>query len=232
MATTLRCLGGGVATAIALPAPAADAQATTAERTVSAEMYLQPENGGVRRWRVDFGDALPLLKRPATGADLVSSAPDGSVLANLGCTEIADQVWCTVRPFRGGARGFVLADHLVPATGPDGIAPMGKDDSRRRAGQRDFDASGELPCAQEQGQALGLCSAEVARGEGGDATIVVTFPNGFKRKLYFVHGEFVSASATMSGVGRDTEWSLQNGLHLIRVDDQRYEVPDALVFRE
>ena len=36
----------------------------------------------------------------------------------------------------------------------------------------------------------------------------------------------------MSGVGTDTEWRRESGLHVIRVDDQRYELPDALVFKD
>lgn len=107
---------------------------------------------------------------------------------------------------------------------------MGRDDSKARARRRDYDARGEVACAQEQGQQLGRCGAAVTRGTGGDAAVVVTFPNGFARTLYFVHGEFVSASATMSGVGRDTAWRLDGGLHVIRVDDQRYELTDVLVF--
>ena len=107
---------------------------------------------------------------------------------------------------------------------------MGTDDSKRRAGKGDFDTKGEIPCAQERGQPMGRCRAAVARSGGGDATVVVTFPNGFARRLYFVHGEFVRASATMSGVGTDADWRLENELHFVRVDDQRYELPDAMVF--
>ena len=119
---------------------------------------------------------------------------------------------------------------LEPAQGPDGVIPTGVDDSKRRARKRDFDATGVIPCAQERGQVLGECTAEVARGNGRDATVVVTFPNGFARSLYFVHGEFVSASSTMSGSGVDTDWRIESGLHDIRVDDQRYELPDILIF--
>ncbi|MEO1115984.1 MAG: hypothetical protein AAFY05_26820 [Pseudomonadota bacterium] len=104
------------------------------------------------------------------------------------------------------------------------------DDSRERAGRREFDAEAEIPCAQEQGQALGTCDAAVSRGVGGDATVVVTFQNGFARKLYFVHGEFVKASATMSGVGTDMDWRLESEVHVVRVDDQRFELPDRFIF--
>ena len=86
-----------------------------------------------------------------------------------------------------------------------------------------------IACAQEQGEALGECEASLERGGTYDLTVTATFPNGFSRKLYFNGGAFVRANATMSGVGRDTDWQIKEGLHLIRVDDQRYEIPYALI---
>ena len=59
--------------------------------------------------------------------------------------------------------------------------------------------------------------------------MTVVFANGFKRGLFFVDGKFWKASVTMSGVGTDTDWSLKDGMHIIRVDGQRYEVPDTLI---
>lgn len=61
---------------------------------------------------------------------------------------------------------------------------------------------------------------------------MVTFPNGFSRTLFFVGGEFASANATMSGSGSDTDQRIEDGLHLVRVDDQRYELPATFVFGE
>ena len=197
---------------------------------MDAAFYRAPEDGGVRRWRTKPGGGLRLFQSPSETAAEIAVAPEGAVFVNLGCAETSGRMWCEVRPFRGGARGFALAARLAPAEGPDGVTPVGVDDSKKRARKRDFDAKGEIACAQEQGQALGKCGAGIARGDGGDATVVATFANGFKRQLYFRHGEFVSASATMSGAGKDTDWRLEDGVHHIRVDDQRYELPDALVF--
>ena len=45
-----------------------------------------------------------------------------------------------------------------------------------------------------------------------------------------MQGEFVSANATMSGSGSNTDRRIEGGLHVIRVDDQRYELPAAFVF--
>ncbi|MGF1551870.1 MAG: hypothetical protein ACFBWO_05115 [Paracoccaceae bacterium] len=190
------------------------------------------EDGGPRRWAVTAEDGLGLRDAPAADAAVVSAVPKGAVLSNLGCAAREDRVWCEVRPFRGGARGFAPAASLRPAAGPDGTVPMGPDDSARRARGRDFDARGEVRCAQEVGEALGPCAAGVARGGGGDASVVVRFPSGFARTLFFVHGAFVSGDATMSGVGTDTDWRVEDGAHVVRVDDQRFVLPGAFVFGE
>lgn len=192
--------------------------------------YRAPSDGGVRRWRVTPGGDVAIRASSSPRARIVSTVVEGAVLSNMGCSSVDGDLWCDVRPFRGGPRGFVPAARLAPATGPDGLVPMGQDTSRTRALKRKFDASTNVPCAQEKGQSLGNCSAGVARGDGGDATVAVRFANGFSRRLYFIHGEFVSASTTMSGAGRDVDWRLENGTHMIRVDDQRFELPDAFVF--
>ena len=101
-------------------------------------------------------------------------------------------------------------------------------DTASRVKRGDFDARAGIPCAQERGEALGLCDAGVVRADGG-ATVVVTFPNGFARTLRFAGSRFDRANPTMSGTGRDTDWTLRNGVHRIRVDDQRFELPDAFV---
>ncbi|MEO1463491.1 MAG: SH3 domain-containing protein [Pseudomonadota bacterium] len=188
-----------------------------------------PAAGEPRRWEVIDGE-LSVYVAPSKDAEVINVFPAGAILTNLGCTEDGGQIWCQVRPFRGGARGFAEGGSLRPAKGPDGAIPTGAGSSKQRARKRDFDAVGQIACAQDKGQAMGRCDAAVARGVGGDATVVVTFPTGFARRLFFVHGEFVRASATMSGVGTDIDWRLENAVHHLRVDDQRYELPDTLVF--
>lgn len=97
-----------------------------------------------------------------------------------------------------------------------------------RAKSGEFDATGTVRCAQEVGQALGDCTAKVARADGS-AAVVVSFPNGFARILTFSDKTFLRGNATMSGVGTDTDWSLSDGMFHVRVDDQRFVLPEALV---
>jgi len=86
-----------------------------------------------------------------------------------------------------------------------------------------------IACAQETGEPFGQCTYSIKRGETAKITVTVAFENGFKRRLFFKDGVFVKASTTMSGTGKDTDWSLEDGAHMIRVDDQRYRVPDTLI---
>lgn len=86
-----------------------------------------------------------------------------------------------------------------------------------------------IACAQERGELLGQCTYRIKRNQKGKITMTVAFANGFKRGLFFKDGKFLKASVTMSGVGTDTDWSLKDGTHMIRVDGQRYEVPDILI---
>ena len=191
---------------------------------------VAPEDGGPRRWQVTDPSGVRMHKAPKVDAPLIKTLTAGAILSNFGCERAGDRVWCSVRALRDRKRGYVLAAALQPARGPDGTVPMGPDESLPRARGGDFDAQGQISCAQERGEPMGACSFAVARGGGGDATVVVTFSNGFKRMLSFTHGAFIRADTTMSGSGFDTDWRLEDGLHIIRVDDQRYEFPDALVF--
>lgn len=205
--------------------------AALAQDKAGVQNLKPPRDGGVRRWETAAAET-GIFREPAEKSERVTALGEGEILQNRGCSEKSGVTWCDVRSLRGDVRGYAQAGQLRPAKGPDGIVATGLDDSRQRAGKRDFDADAVVPCAQEQGQALGKCNAAVARGLGGDATVVVTFQNGFVRKLYFLHGEFVKASATMSGVGTDMDWRLEKAVHHVRVDDQRFELPDRFVFGE
>jgi hypothetical protein len=121
-----------------------------------------------------------------------------------------------------------LALVLIVAAMFPGIAAGDVATANQRAKSGAFDGSGNVRCAQEVGQSFGTCSANVARADDA-ASVIVTFPNGFARRLMFLNKEFLRGNATMSGVGTDMEWSLSDGIYAIRVDDQRFEISETLV---
>ena len=199
----------------------------TAQSASESTLLKSPKDGGPRRW--DVVQTLELRSAASHDADVIARFETGTILHNKGCTDPDGQVWCQVSVLVGNTKGFAPLADLKPAIGPDGKSPFGPDQSRNRARKRDFDATARVACAQERGQTLGTCTAGVSRSDGGDATMAVTFPNGFVRSLYFVHGQFVRASATMSGVGTDIDWQLDAGVYELRVDDQRFEFPVDLI---
>ena len=196
--------------------------------TASGVVYAAPEVGGPRDWTAaGEGNWLTLRAQPSSAAEVTAQLPRGTVLDNLGCESSEMKTWCDVQPLGGGPRGWVAAADLEPAVAPHGAVATGPDDSALRAGQRDFDATGPIACAQALGQPMTDCEAGVARAGGGYATVVVTKPDGTTRTLYFRMNRAVGADTSQADGYPEFNAARDGDLHLIRVGTERYEVPDA-----
>lgn len=196
-----------------------------------ADVPAAPEDGGPRLWEVTgVSSALKLRQQPSVAAPTIASYAPGTVLTNLGCQRAEYRVWCDVQQLGGGPRGYVAAEFLRPAVSPDGAVAMGPDDSALRAGQGDYDATGQIPCAQYRGQPMAQCAFGVARAGGGFATVVVTKPDGMKRTIFFANGTFLGADTSQADGYPEYSARREADLNVIRVGDERYEIPDALIF--
>lgn len=194
------------------------------------EVFKEPGQGGPRRLIV-HKVAATFYHQPALGARVTDRLKRGHVLRNLGCSDDGQHVWCHVQiPLgKGGEKAFTLQANLRPAAGPDGIVPFGVDDSGARARQRDFNTTAHVPCRQAYGATLGQCSLGIARGTGGDATVVARFSNGFARRLFIENGVFTHADATMAGVGRDVSTEVLGEIFRLQVDGQTYDIPRSFL---
>jgi len=191
------------------------------------QVYKAPEDGGPRHFEVVRG--VNLREEASTSAPVLTSYAPGTILVNLGCRQTETRVWCDVQKFGGGARGFVAAEFIKPAVGPDGGVAMGPDDSALRAGQEQFDATGKVPCAQQTGQPMTQCEFGVARAGGGDATVVITRPDGRKRAIYFSRGVAIGADTSQADGYGEFSVTREGDLNMVRVGTERYEIPDAVV---
>jgi hypothetical protein len=194
----------------------------------SAAVPTAPEEGGPRLWEVK-GGPLDLRETASGAAPSVARYEPGTLLHNLGCRRAEAGVWCDVQELGGGPRGFVPADGLAPAVSPDGAVATGPDDSALRAGRGDFDATGRIPCASQAGQPMGACDFAVARACGGWATVVVTRPDGRPRVITFANGRAIGAGTSEADPGGPFRATREADLHTIRLGDERYEIPDAVV---
>ncbi|MGI3184109.1 SH3 domain-containing protein [Nioella aestuarii] len=188
------------------------------------EVPASVENGGFRYFSVmTESGPLNLHDGPSAGASVTARLARGTFLNNLGCQGGAERAWCDVQPVGGGPRGYVAAEFLAPGVGPNGAAMSGYDDSASRAGQRDFDATGAVACRVSAGQAPAQCPFGVARAGGGDATMIVTLPDGRSRAIFFQLGQAIGAD----GIGTFTVTRMGD-TSLIALDGETYEVPDAI----
>jgi hypothetical protein len=161
-----------------------------------------------------LADDLPIHVEPDTGSDVIGGAFSGQVLRNLGCE--AD--WCRVETLDGSVNGWGERQNLEAS------------DSVLRAGQGVFDAAGPVPCAVGAGAPMGACAMGVARDGSGSATVVITKPDGVDRILFFTNGAFVSSDTSQAGGSFESASTRESDLSLIRVDDERYEIPDSVIF--
>jgi len=198
--------------------------------SAAADVPAAPEDGGPRNWQVSgVSGALNLREQPTTAAKIISTYPSGTILDNLGCQCADGRIWCDVQQLGGGPRGYVAAEFLTPAVSPDGSVATGPDISAFRAGQSDFDATGQIPCAQYPGQPMMECKFGVARAGGGYATVVIKKPDGRTRAIFFRMGKPIGADTSEADGYPEFRATKENDLHLIRLGNERYEIPDAVV---
>ncbi len=105
-----------------------------------------------------------------------------------------------------------------------------KASASERAGQGQFDATGKIPCAQSKGQPMGQCSYGVARDSGGTASVAITMPDGRKRFIFFENGKPVSADLSQADGNMDFSYIKEADLYMIRAGNERYEIPEAVIY--
>ncbi len=140
----------------------------------------------------------------------------------------------TVRTYidRAGARRGEKASYTltVAIDGDPGSAVAAGGNTIERAGAGKFDATGKIPCAQAKGQPMGQCDFGVARGGGGTATVAVTLPDGRKRTIFFERGKPTGADLSQADGNMAFRATKAANLYKIDAGNERYEIPEAVVF--
>ncbi len=102
--------------------------------------------------------------------------------------------------------------------------------SAERAGQGNFDATGKIPCAQAKGQPMGQCPFGVSREGNGTATVIVTHSDGRTRAIFFENGKAVSADLSQADGNMDFNATKESGLYMINAGNERYEIPQEVIY--
>lgn len=155
---------------------------------------------------------------PSTADRIVAEVLSGTLLANQGCEEHGNRLWCNVKLIdASGTEGWAVAEYLEPAT------------AALRAGQGVFDQIGKLSCAETLEGPMDDCDYGVARDPGGSATVVVFRPDGRERLLVFAGDVFLSSDTSEVGGSFESSASSDGDMIFIRLDNERYHVPKAII---
>jgi hypothetical protein len=92
-----------------------------------------------------------------------------------------------------------------------------------------FHATGDIPCGMGGGQPPGACPFGVVREGNGSGFVTVTKPDGRTRSIIFENGKAVRYDASQSEPGEFSA-TRKGDLNIIRIGDEHYEIPDAVIF--
>jgi len=193
--------------------------------SLGAPEFADGLSGGPDYWQVagvGGGEALNIRSGPSTRYGVISKARNGEVLRNRGCRRTGDTRWCAIRAVGSGQRGWVAGRFLVETAAPRAPAmpeggPVGNGTP--------FDATGSLPCALAGGSRAGRCLFGVVRDGPGNAGVWIALGDGSERHLLFEGGKPVTANT-------DAAFSFEKEAdrYLVRVGDERFEIPEAVVY--
>jgi hypothetical protein len=134
-----------------------------------------------------------------------------------------------------GKQSSFTLDVAIAGGAPKAASTLSAEDDKMveaagRAGEGKFNATGKIPCAQAKGQPMGQCDFGVARAGGGTAAVVVTRLDGRKRLIYFKAGKAVGADLSQADGNMDFKAGKEADLFMIRAGNERYEIPEAVIF--
>lgn len=183
-----------------------------------------PEGGadGPDFWQVcglPAGDTLNMRDGPGTRYRVVLKVAEGTRLRNMGCEGTGNSRWCRVATGNDRRSGWVSGRYLVEAGAPtqlpgDALVPG-----------MPYHATGSIDCRFGGDTGVTSCRFGVVRLGGGDARIEITFPDGFKRTLFFERRRWMSPETgeiAAARFGDETE-VIVNG-------SERFTIPDAVMF--
>lgn len=180
-------------------------------------------SGGPDWWKVSAGGgfALNLRAGPSTRYEAIGKLRNGEVLHNRGCRLTGSERWCAIRAAQSGVTGWVAGRYLVESAAPrrPSVAeggPVGNG--------LPFDATGFVPCAAHTDQPTRQCAFGVIRGGPGDAGIWIALGDGKERQVLFERGIPVTTDSPET-----LRFEKTGDLFMIRVGEERFEIPDAVV---
>jgi hypothetical protein len=174
------------------------------------------------------GDACRRLGESAATANYLDHT---SML--VGCPGASDSA--AVRAIVGHhrhARVVGEADRVTLISISTERGPVGSQNSHAPLTESPISATGTLPCERDNGQTKTMCKFGVVHHSDRSNTVVVYWPDGTTRAIFFgVNGRVVGTAAAASDrpMPGNTLTRKHAGINLISVGNERYEIEDTVL---
>jgi hypothetical protein len=124
---------------------------------------------------------------------------------------------------RRGERGDYRLEMIVSGSGQS----QGSGDAMVPG--TNYNATGSLPCSLGNGRPTSMCDFGVVRRAPGDADVQITLPDGSMVIIYFAGGKAVGYDSSGAPKGAFSA-TMDNGLYIVRIGNERYEISEAAVY--
>jgi hypothetical protein len=92
-----------------------------------------------------------------------------------------------------------------------------------------FTATGIMPCARDAGQPMGQCNFGVKREADGNGMITIAWPDGGSRVIFYEDMTPMSFDKSQADGDAEMTVSEESDLFTVRIGDQRFEFPEAIM---
>jgi hypothetical protein len=186
------------------------------------------------------GGQINLRGDPSTGARVLGTARDGTVLRNLGCRMNEGRRWCRVATLADpGIEGWAAGDFLIESSGDGGVVtqlpetpPAAEVEDAVVPGTR-YNATGPLSCVRGADAPVQQCTFGVIRERtgSGNGSVTIDWPDGGSRVIFFEAGTPVSFDQSEADKGLEmTVTRTDNGINIIFIGEERFEIPDSVIW--
>lgn len=198
--------------------------------------YADGLQGGPDYWAVQTGGGpLNLRQEPSAGADIITGLLNGTPVRNLGCRMAEGRRWCRVATLSDpGFDGWAAGDFLIEGNGegaavqlPDAI-PVASGDALVPG--TEYNATGMIPCARDGDAPDQNCAFGVKRQGNGTGALTVDWPGGGSRVLFFEDGTPVSFDASQADGDAQMTVTRDGDNSIVFVGQERFVIPDAVIW--
>jgi hypothetical protein len=91
-----------------------------------------------------------------------------------------------------------------------------------------YNATEKIPCSVAKDQPTGSCPFSVTREGKGNGIVTITKPDGSTRTIFFENGKAVGADVSQAVPGEFSA-KKEGDMNVIRIGDEHYQIPEAVI---